>query len=166
MLSRVDLGPVHEWMRRDHERLAAILDTACARGAVDLDAFEPFRAGLLRHVAIEEKVLLPAAAELRGGRRLDRARQLRLDHGALAAFLVPTPTVELVGRMRAVLDAHNAIEEGADGVYAECERLLGDRAEALLARMRAVPAPKLAPYQDVPRAFAAIERALRLAGRA
>lgn len=165
MLSRMSVGPVHDWMRRDHERLAALLERSCARHAIDLGAFEAFRAGLLRHIAIEEKVLLPAAAELHGGRRLGRAAQLRLDHGALAALLVPTPTVELVRRVRALLEAHNAIEEGEDGVYAECERLLGARAESLVAEIEAVRAPKLAPYQDLPRAFAAIERALRLAGR-
>jgi hypothetical protein len=43
---------------------------------------------------MEEKVLLPAAQKARGGEPLQIAAKLRLDHGALAALLVPTPTAE------------------------------------------------------------------------
>jgi len=41
---------------------------------------------------MEERILLPAAQRLRGGERLPIAARLRLDHGALAALLVPSAT--------------------------------------------------------------------------
>ena len=55
-------------------------------------------------------------------RRLEDALQLplaakpRLDHGALAALLVLTPTNSIIAAIRAILAAHNPIEEGPDGV--------------------------------------------------
>jgi hypothetical protein len=40
---------------------------------------------------MEERVLIPAARRARGGAALPVARLLRLDHGAIAALLVPPP---------------------------------------------------------------------------
>jgi hypothetical protein len=108
---------------------------------------------------------LPTAKRLRGGRPLPAARQLRLDHAALAALLVPTPTPATVERLRALLDVHNALEEGDDGVYAQCERLAHTEADSLLRDLENARPVKLAPYQDGPRAIASIERLLRAAGR-
>jgi hypothetical protein len=159
------LGPVHEFLRHDHERLAHLLDAACRAGTIDLAAFHEFRAGLLRHIGMEEKILLPAVKELRGGVALPIARQMRLDHSALAALLVPTPTPRLVARLRALLDVHNAMEEGDVGVYAECERIAGVESQTVLEKLRDAPQVKLAPYQDSSRAFASIERLMLATGR-
>jgi hypothetical protein len=163
--ARVTIGPIHELMQRDHERLAALLDAACRDGLMFPAPFHEFRAGLLRHIGMEEKVLLPAAKELRGGEALPAARQLRLDHAALAALLVPTPTPPIVERVRTLLALHNALEEGDAGVYAQCEQIVGTRREALLAALRDFPPVKLAAYQDGPRGFASIERLWRATGR-
>jgi hypothetical protein len=161
----VAIGPIQELLRRDHDRLAELLETASIGPQLDLECFHGFRAGLLRHIAMEEKILLPAAKRLRGGEPLAAAHQLRLDHAALAALLVPTPTPVIVGRLRALLDVHNALEEGAAGVYAQCEELAQDEVDALLLELQSARPVKLAPYQDGPRAFASIERLLRAAGR-
>ncbi|HYG69764.1 MAG TPA: hemerythrin domain-containing protein, partial [Anaeromyxobacteraceae bacterium] len=140
-------GPITGWLAQDHARLEALLARAVATpGALDREPFDLFRAGLLRHIAIEEKILLPAAREARGGEPLPAARRLRIDHGALAALLVPTPTPELVRELRSILDPHNAIEEGPEGVYAACEALLASRAEELAARIRDYPPVKVAKY--------------------
>jgi hypothetical protein len=156
---------LRDFLQNDHERLAALFDEAYQAGSVDVVSFQAFRAGLLRHIGMEEKILLPAVKGLRSGEPLPLARQLKLDHSALAALLVPTPTPALVERLWALLDEHNAMEEGAGGVYEQCDQIALERREELLEALRNAPPVKLAPYQDGPRAFASIDRLLRATGR-
>lgn len=158
-------GKVQDFLQRDHERLALLLDAALRGASIDLDLFHAFRGGLLRHIGMEEKLLLPDVKRRSAGRALPLALQMRRDHSALAALLVPTPTHALVERLRALLAVHDAMEEETGGVYAQCEPPAGAERDALLAALHAAPAVKLAPYQDVPRAFASIERLVRAAGR-
>jgi hypothetical protein len=113
---------------------------------------------------MEEKMLLPAAQDAHGGEPLPAAAKLRLDHGALAALLVPTPTPTIVNAIRAILAAHNAIEEQAGGVYAACERLAGTAAGRLRARLEGFPEVRVAPHADGPRIMDATRRALARAG--
>ena len=70
------------YLHADHERLRRLLHRATAATELDLAAFADFRRGLLRHIGIEEKLLLPAARGARGGSPLERARDLRIDHAA------------------------------------------------------------------------------------
>jgi hypothetical protein len=122
----------------DHARLDDLLQRAAAgAGAINHAAYAAFRAGLLRHIGMEEKVLLPAAQQWRGGVPLPIAAQRRLDHGALAALLVPTPTPAIIAAMRTILTAHHALEEGPGGLYERCEPLAGTEAEGLLAQLQA-----------------------------
>jgi hypothetical protein len=86
--------------------------------------YDEFRRGLLKHIGMEEKILLPAAQQARGGEPLPVAAKLRLQHGAIAALMVPTPTPAIVRALRTMLAAHNEIEEGPSGLYDTCERLL------------------------------------------
>ena len=159
-------GPISQFLAADHRRLEALLERATpASGEIDAALFEDFRAGLLRHIAIEEKVLLPAAQRARGGVPLEIARQLRLDHGAIAALLVPTPTPEIVRRLRALLALHDAVEERPRGAYDDCDRLLNAEVEALLNEMRAVPAVRTAPHTDSVFVEQHIVERLRMAGR-
>ena len=156
-------GPLSEFLAADHARLEGLLTAALARpGEVDRGPFDAFRAGLLRHIALEEKILLPAAREARGGEPLPQARRLRIDHGAIAALLVPSPTPEIAAEVRKILDPHNVVEEGEGGVYASCDALLAARAESLLERMRAYPPVRVARYQDGPRVCRTAEEALRV----
>jgi len=53
----------------------------------------------------------PAARRASDGAALRVARLLRIDHGAIAALLVPAPTPEVVEKIRSVLGPHNALEE-------------------------------------------------------
>ena len=122
------------FLANDHERLDGLLRRAMTEaGAVDCAASAEFRAGLLTHISLEEKILLPAAQRWQGGDPLPIAATLRRDHGALAALLVPTPTPAIIAALRTILAAHNALEEGAGGVYERCEQLAGAEADALLA---------------------------------
>jgi hypothetical protein len=146
------MASVRQFLEQDHDRLDQLLR---------LETYEPFRAGLLRHIAMEEKVLLPEARRLRGGEAHPAAPRLRADHAVLAALLVPTPTPAILDQIRRVLQEHNPIEEGPAGVYADCERLSGADAEALLARLRAVPEVALAPHVDGPHVEAHIERLMQ-----
>ena len=156
-------GPIHCHLAEDHERLDSLLARAAAdTESVDLDAFHLFRVGILRHIGIEEKVLLSTAMRLRGGDPLPVARQLRLDHSALATLLVPTPTHAIVAEIRRVLASHNPLEEDDGGMYDEVDRLLRPaEAQALLERLRATPEPAVAPYFDEPRVHARIAHILR-----
>ena len=153
---------LHDYLVRDHARLDDLLQRSVSDPAhVDMQAYRELREGLLRHIAMEEKVLLPEARRLRGGESLPVARQLRADHAALAALLVPTPTHEIVGTILGILESHNPLEEGPDGLYRECARLAGAEGEALLSRLEAVPRVPVAPHFDGPRARENIERLLR-----
>ena len=107
-------GPIAQWLTADHARLDALLDRATA--GLDASAYAEFRSALLRHIGIEEKLLLPAVQRAQGGSPLAVAARLRLDHGALAALLVPTPTPGVMSTIRHILGNHNALEEAGDGV--------------------------------------------------
>jgi hypothetical protein len=160
-------GPLHRFFAADHRRLDAALSRSIAgTGPVDLDAFGEFRAGILRHIGMEEKVLFAAAREARGGEPLPIAARLRIDHGAIAALLVPTPTRPIVAQLLAVLGPHNRREENAGGVYDACDDALGTAAaERLVAELRAFPEPPLKPYNDGPEAFRHIEATLERSRR-
>ena len=55
-------GPLTSFLAGDHTRLDGLLRWAMtAGGVIDLAAYAEFRAGLLRHISLEEKILLPAA---------------------------------------------------------------------------------------------------------
>jgi len=64
-------GPITDFLLEDHRRLEALLQLAVAHADyVDQGAYDQFRAGLLRHIGREEKILLPAAQRLRDGEPL------------------------------------------------------------------------------------------------
>jgi hypothetical protein len=158
-------GSVYRFLAEDHARLEGLLQSSVAQvGTIDHTAYAEFRAGLLKHISMEEKLLLPTAQRLRGGAPLTMSAKLRLDHGALAALLVPTPTPAIIAGLRTILRAHNVIEEGPGGVYECCERLAGTEAEALLAQLQAAPEVPVAPYSDGPQVMDAVRRALVRAG--
>lgn len=150
----------------DHERLDEHLARAVADPErIDLGEFGRFRAGLLRHIGIEEKILLPTARRLRGGDPLPVARRLNRDHSALATLLVPTPTRPIVAAIRRILTAHNPLEEDEGGMYDQVDALLTpSEAEDLVDRVRTTPDPPLAPYSDNARVLARIARLLEDAG--
>jgi len=154
-------GPLYEFLQRDHARLDELLRRSDATPAIDHSSYESFRGGLLRHIAMEEKVLLPEARRIRGGEPLALTKQLRADHAALAALLVPTPTREIIAKIRTLLAEHNPLEEGAGGLYETCEELAGVRVDALLARVGSMPEVPLARHFDGPRAFENIDNLLR-----
>jgi len=158
-------GRLCRFLVDDHARLDVLLQRADTSSTdTGRSAYAKFRAGLLKHISMEEKILLPAAQRARGGEPLPLAAKLRLDHSALATLLVPTPTPAIIITLRTILAAHNAIEEGPDGVYAACEQLVGAQADTLLTQLRATPEVPVAQHVDGPRVVEAIRRALARAG--
>jgi len=153
-------GDIHQFLAVDHARLDALLAGSIAGDAIDHVAYEQFRAGLLRHIAMEDKVLFAEARARCGGERPPITTRLRADHAALASLLVPPPTVALLRRVREVLDEHNPLEEGVDGFYATCERLAGSDWSAILARMQALPPLRISEHVDEPRIYEHIDRML------
>jgi hypothetical protein len=159
-------GPLTSWFAADHERLDGLLRRSVADPrAFDRQAFEEFRGGLLRHIALEEKFLLPGVRRARGGEPLPVARRLRVDHGAIASLLVPTPDAQIVAELRSILEPHNAVEEEPGGLYETCDRVLAPDVEYLLERIRAYPPVKVAPHNDGPGTYRTAEEALRASAR-
>ncbi len=145
------MGEIESFMEADHARLDVLLEASEALdGTIDEPTYARFRHDLLRHIAMEEKILMPFARERRGGVPLEIAAQLRRDHGEIARILVGSPTRERIAALRAVLTRHNPLEEGADGVYAICDTLAGADAASVVERLRAQPNVAVAPYHDGP----------------
>jgi hypothetical protein len=158
-------GSIHRMLAADHRRLDDLLERATvAPGRIEPEPYAEFRAGLLKHIAMEEKILLPAAQRRRGGAPLAVAATLRLQHGAIAALLVPTPTPDVIATLRVVLRTHNPLEEGRDGMYDACEAVLEDEVDAILADLRAAPAVPVASHVDGAMVLRAARRALARAG--
>ena len=158
-------GPITDFLVKDHGRLEALLQSAVAQvGSVDQGLYDQFRAGLLRHIGMEEKILLPAAQRLRGGEPLPIASKLRLDHGAIASLLMPPPTATIIATIRAVLKVHNTIEEGPGGLYEICEELASSEAAHLLAKLHAASELAVLPCSESSAVMPAVKRAMERAG--
>lgn len=158
-------GPLYDFFASDHRRLEALLDKAMSGAeGYDMRAYGEFRSGLLRHIKMEETILLPAAQKARGGVPLEIAGKIRLDHGALTALMVPPPSKTVIGALQAILADHDLLEEQPGGMYEKLEEL--DRAEidVLLVKARNTPAVPLHPHKDEPFILEATRRALARAG--
>ena len=158
-------GKIHRYLTDDHERLDAMLERAMSDPEnIDAVAYAQFRSGLLKHIGMEEKILLPAARRMRGGEPLPAAAKLRLDHGALTALLVPSPRPRVIAALRAILKLHNPIEEDPGGVYETCEELAGAEVDDILRQLQQAPEVRVLPHVDNPFVMEATRRALKRAG--
>ena len=117
-------GVIYQCLSDDHDRLNGLLQQAVAKpGAIDMKPYAEFRKGLFRHIAMEEKIVVPTIARLQGGRQAAMAERLPLDHGAFVALLVPPPTPSIVLTLRSILEVHNVFEEQEGGLYQLLEQL-------------------------------------------
>jgi hypothetical protein len=144
-------GTIESFMAEDHAHIDRLLAASLREdGTIDEASYTQFRHDLLRHIGMEEKVLLPDARTRRGGAPLDVAGPLRRDHGEIAKLLVGSPTPARLASLRELLTRHNALEEGTEGLYAACDALAADEAAQVVERLRAQPKVPLAPYFDGP----------------
>lgn len=154
-------GPIHQYLARDHERLRALLATATAApDRIELASYAEFRAGLLRHIAMEEKVLF-AYIRARGdadGRAL--VDTLHADHAAIASILVLPPSRAMIATLRTVLGEHNPLEEDPGGLYDQCDAAPPAEVAAFSTRMQAIPPVRASEYLDEPRIHAHVQRML------
>lgn len=152
---------IRRYLTADHERLDALLARALASPPrIDEVPYAEFRAGLLRHIAMEEKVLF-VDVRARGDEALQAlVRVLHADHAAIASMLIPPPTPALLATLRTVLDEHNPLEEDSGGLYERCDALSGDDAATTIARMEAIPPVRASQHLDEPRIHEHIERML------
>ena len=158
-------GPLYVYLAEDHDRLDTLLSHALRQpGDVDLVPYAQFRSGLLRHIAMEERTLFPAILRLEGEKMAAILDRLRLDHGALAALLVPPPDAAIVATIRSILAVHNALEEDKGGVYRLLDRLSGAQMDVLVGKLKATAAVPVAPYNERPGILDATRRALARAG--
>jgi hypothetical protein len=158
-------GEIYTYFADDHQRLELLLDRTFAQpGHIDEKAYAEFRSGLLRHIALEEKILLPALQESRHGIPHPSAAQLRLDHGAFAALVVPPPSSSIRQIFLGILPGHNTSEESADGIYAMCDALPQDRIDAILQRIKNYPAVRVMPYSPKEDILDATRRVVNRAG--
>lgn len=158
-------GPLSRFLSEDHRRLESLFESAFTDSKlINGDAYDRFRSGLLRHIGMEEKILLPALQRLGGGTPFRHAGRLRLDHGALAALLMPTPTPAILSTIRHIVAAHNVLEEGPEGLYAVSDELAASEADVLLARLRGAPVVRVMPLSDSSAVMNTLRGALERAG--
>lgn len=155
---------IRKFLTDDHVRLDALLvRTGECQTAEELAAYDEFRRGILKHIGVEEKILLTAAARLQGS-PLEQAARLRLDHGAIVSLLMPIPTPAIIHAIRTVLVLHNPVEEGDNGVYQICEQLAASEHEDLMSKVLAAPEVPTRPNATSSRILDAARHALTRAG--
>jgi hypothetical protein len=158
-------GRLYEFFAADHRRLESLLEQATSfGGGYDMSAYGEFRSGLLKHIKMEETILLPAAQKALGGVPLDIAAKIRLDHGAITALMVPPPSPMIISALRSILAAHDLIEEQPGGMYDRLEELSGEETDNLVARARDTTDVPLHGHNDAPFILDATRRALARAG--
>jgi hypothetical protein len=160
-------GPLYQFFAHDHERLDALLrQSAMGSGEVNDTAYHEFRKGILKHISMEEKILLPAIQQLQGGKPFSGSTRIKLDHGAITALLVPVPSKSILHAIGVILRSHNPLEEGSGGLYEVCERLVteGNQLEAVLTKVQSAPAIPVVPNNDKPELLNVTRRAVERAG--
>lgn len=157
--------PLYKFFTEDHHRLEAILDKATENpNEINMDFYQKFRTGLLTHIKMEEKILFLAAQKANNNEPLPIAGQLRLEHGAITALMVPTPTPDIVKVLRYVLEKHDLAEEKPGGMYDACEAMTHHQTQEILDQLAEVTEVPVHPHKDIPLAMQAARRALNRAG--
>jgi hypothetical protein len=158
-------GPLYKFFVGDHRRLEKLLNRAAASAPkYDMAVYGEFRSGLLKHIKMEENVIIPAALKAREGKPLAIAPKLRLDHSALEALLVSPPSPTIVKAIRGILSDHNRSEELQGGLYDLCERLAGKQVDELMKIVDGVPEVPVLPHKTGSNILEATRRALGRAG--
>lgn len=157
-------GDLYNYFFGDHRELEEALAQAVASEAIDTVAYGKFRTGLLRHIALEEKILLPALESVTKDRMKSVLDQIHADHGAIAALLVPPPTHGIVRAIRHILELHNVLEESPEGLYDVCEHLPETTVAEIVTKARSAPPVRVQPHNAGPGVIDATKRALQRAG--
>jgi hypothetical protein len=156
---------LHQFFTNDHRRLEAFLKSATENnGNVQLEHYNAFRTGLLKHIKMEEKILFPAAQKANNGVPLPLAAKLRLDHAAITSLLVLPPDASLIKALWYILDRHDLAEEEPGGMYDVCASLTENETEAILDQLSKVSEVPVHPPNASSYAYEAARRSLARAG--
>jgi hypothetical protein len=156
---------IKNYLSSDHDRLDALLQRSLKPdGGIDLDAYHQFRQGLLRHIGIEEKVLIPALKNDLDDDMKATLDRIRMDHSAIVALLVPTPSPEIISALHAILEKHNELEEKNGGFYERSDAYDALASLHMAENMRNAPEVKSLPNNPDPKVLEATRRALERAG--
>jgi hypothetical protein len=157
-------GPLHSFLAAEHRELEGAFREATAEPAtIDGEKYARFRSGLLKHIAAEEKILIPAA-KTASAAIVPVARRIRTQHGAITALLAPPPSPTIVRALHAILESHDALEEMQGGLYDLCESIVGARSNEILTRLRAAPDVPVSPHSHEPEVIDSVRRILARAG--
>lgn len=138
-LSSSQVGPIERFMAQDHNEVDSWLRQSLKDdGSIDEVAYTRFRERLVRHIALEEKVLL-RYARAKTGAPIPFAAALKRDHVNIVRLLASPPTKKIFVAVVEALADHAAFEEGPAGLYATCDEIAGDDAENVVARLRTHP---------------------------
>lgn len=156
---------LHQFFTNDHRRLEAFLKNATDNsGDVQMEHYNAFRTGLLKHIKMEEKILFPAAQKANDGVPLPLAAKLRLDHAAITSLLVLPPDESLIKVIWYILDRHDLAEEEPGGMYDICASLTQSETQALLDKLSKVSEVPVHPPNASSFAKEAARRSLARAG--
>lgn len=152
-------------LREQHRELSTAIRRCLGDdGSVEVALFDEFRHQLLRHISIEERIVMPAVIKAIG-RAPDDRNGLRKDHAGIAALCVPLPEREWVENLRDLLDEHYRVEEGPGGFLSRCDEVLVSTLnDRVLQDIDAHPRFKLAPFRKGPSVRAQVELLFRLTG--
>ncbi len=151
--------------REEHLALAAQLRAATgAGGEVDLEAWTSFRKALVRHLAIEERIIVPMLEARRAPELLATRSELAHDHAALMTLLVPAPNPIWLTDLAERLAHHVAAEEGPGGLYELLDRHLASSARELLEAARSLRTIELGPPAEGAATGVAVSLALAAVG--
>lgn len=154
-------GPIRRFLDEDHRRLDALVGRLVdGDGVVDRAVDDALRRGLLRHLAWEESILMRLAQALREGEPLPFMTRVRLEHRAIRALLVPTPSAAVATTLARVLAAHARTEAATGGLYDLCDTLVSSDAGAVVERLRRTAEVDPPPHDDGHECLAAARRAL------
>ena len=158
-------GVLYQYLSSDHDRLDDLLERATAKpGIIDEESYADFRKRLLRHISIEEKIVLPAIARWQGGQKAALAERLHLDHGAIVSLMVPPPSPSIIQTLKSVFAAHNPLEEDTGGLYETFEKLAGPETDSMLEELKSAPAVPVLPHNSKPELLELAKQALARAG--
>lgn len=156
---------ISQYLSSDHERLDQLLQQSIrSDGGIDEKPYFQFRQGLLRHIGIEEKILIPALQAGLNDEMKKVLERIRMDHSVIVALLVPSPSKGIIDALTAILTKHNDLEELHGGFYEQADLLGAPKVEEILQSMQNAPEVKMLPNNPDPKVLEATRRAMERAG--
>lgn len=156
---------LYDYMAEDHDRLDILFKHSVENyPEIETELYDEFRKGLLRHISKEERIIFPVLAAQKNENLNAVLARLRLDHGAIAALLVPEPDASVIATLKSILTKHNEFEEQKTGVYEIFMNLAGENSEFLLEQLRNMPEVPLSPLKPAEKVIDAVKRAVERAG--